>query len=216
MQQRRVLRLICTALGLTSLTACVADASLAFDLSAAELRPMASGVPMPPPIQYRDFCAREPDECSVAETLAGLPRSRDELVAELIAVNDEVNTTVRWAPDAAIYGAEDVWATTTDVGDCEDAVLTKRKHLRQLGWPLDSLRLTLVLLPPLRMHAVLLARTPEGDLVLDTRYAKPMPWHAAPYVWFAREGATSEKWELLAGLNSKLAAERRMVQASLR
>jgi len=61
-------------------------------------------------------------------------------------------------------------------GDCEDFALTKRKKLIEMGWSSRSLRIAVALTGRGEGHAVLIAKTSEGDLVLDNRTSAIKDW----------------------------------------
>ena len=54
-------------------------------------------------------------------------------------------------------------------GDCEDYALLKRHTLIRKGWPVGSLLLTVVRDEKGEGHAVLTARTKQGDFILDNK-----------------------------------------------
>jgi predicted transglutaminase-like cysteine proteinase len=68
---------------------------------------------------------------------------------QLQAVNEFVNSAVRFGNDAAIWGQPDYWATPLETlsrgqGDCEDFAIVKYVTLKLLGVPGKKLRLTYV------------------------------------------------------------------------
>jgi len=68
---------------------------------------------------------------------------------QLQAVNEFVNSAVRFGNDAAIWGQSDYWATPLETlsrgqGDCEDFAIVKYVTLKLLGVPGKKLRLTYV------------------------------------------------------------------------
>jgi predicted transglutaminase-like cysteine proteinase len=111
--------------------------------------------------------------------------------AGVAAINRAINAGVRYEaePDGV-----DVWqaAPMRGAGDCEDIALAKRAALLAAGVPLPDLRLAICRTELGALHAVLIARTPVGELVLDNRHELPMPRQALGYQWIAIE--ETGKW----------------------
>lgn len=68
---------------------------------------------------------------------------------QLKAVNQFFNLQLRFRDDIDIWGTEDYWATPIEAlyrgaGDCEDYAIAKYFSLRQLGIPVEKLRITYV------------------------------------------------------------------------
>lgn len=90
-------------------------------------------------------------------------------LALILAINADVNASIRFQPEAR---GRDVWTVAPAVGDCEDFALTKYHRLLAAGVPASDMAVTIVRYPgvrkgrialPPRYHAVLVV----GDLVLD-------------------------------------------------
>jgi predicted transglutaminase-like cysteine proteinase len=67
----------------------------------------------------------------------------------LQAINDAVNGQVKWVDDQTHWGVYDYWATPAESfgsagGDCEDIAIAKYYLLKELGVPLQRLRITYV------------------------------------------------------------------------
>jgi predicted transglutaminase-like cysteine proteinase len=119
-------------------------------------------------------CNSQQDDCSSAalswqkiiREASGLPTFE-----QLKRVNAYFN---RWPYrlDIDVYGVSEYWATPQEFlrlsGDCEDYSITKYYALRQLGVPVDSMRIVL-LIDSIRNipHAVLAVRYAEESYVLD-------------------------------------------------
>ena len=88
-------------------------------------------------------------------------------------------------PSHAWHYAEDGY------GDCNTYALTKRKALIAMGWPEDTLLLAAVYDELGEGHLVLVARTSEGDLVLDNRLPPVVAWDTLPYRWVAMQSQQS-------------------------
>jgi len=118
------------------------------------------------------FCMKTPDQCRKVggpDTMA-LDMERG---AQLFKVNSAVNRSIRPVNDRS--GTDD-WEVDVKSGDCEDFALTKRKQLIDLGWSSASLRIAVALTSGGEGHAVLIAKTSVGDLVLDNRTGAIKDW----------------------------------------
>lgn len=97
------------------------------------------------------------------------------LEARVRAVNAEVNRTLAFRPDSAIYGRSDHWATLAEsraraAGDCEDFAIAKMTLLVAQGVPLSDMYLVLVKDQVRRAdHAVLAVRVDGRFLILDNQ-----------------------------------------------
>ena len=90
-------------------------------------------------------------------------------LSELDAINRSVNREIEPATDLEIYGQTEYWTIPTHQGDCEDYALLKRKRLMARGWPASALLMTVVRDEKGEGHAVLTARTAQGDFILDNK-----------------------------------------------
>lgn len=68
---------------------------------------------------------------------------------KLADVNDYFNRKIRFSDDKSIWGVSDYWATPIESlvkgsGDCEDFAIAKYFSLKQLGVPVNKLRITYV------------------------------------------------------------------------
>jgi predicted transglutaminase-like cysteine proteinase len=160
-------------------------ASTAFENRAVTMRTFGAA---PPPYGFVRFCEANPLEC---RTTASRPEPRVaatvERLAELDTVNRLVNRTIEPATDLEIYGVQEHWTLPTLRGDCEDYALLKRKLLIQRGWPASALLLTVVKDEKGEGHAVLTARTAQGDFVLDNKVEDIRLWHATSYDFVMRQ-----------------------------
>ena len=111
---------------------------------------------------------------ALLKSLAGAP-----LEHQVYAVNHFINQW-RYRSDAENYGHSDYWATPiefmTRSGDCEDYAIAKYVSLRELGVPVDQLRLVVVqdVLRDLA-HAVLAVYTGDRVLILDNLTEAVLP-----------------------------------------
>jgi predicted transglutaminase-like cysteine proteinase len=70
-------------------------------------------------------------------------------IETLAVVNDAINKRINWVEDREHWGIDDYWATPAESvgsagGDCEDYSIAKYYLLKELGVPLERLRITYV------------------------------------------------------------------------
>ena len=159
--------------------------------SAGETRPVQGWVRL---------CVQDPQECTLnldEPTTITLTRQAWQ---SIVSVNARVNATIKPLTDDEHWGISDVWDLPTDgYGDCEDYQLLKRKLLVQAGLPRRALRMTVVIDEKGEGHAVLMARTDRGDLILDNKTSAVLPWHQTGYIYVKREGQDGAAWTSLGG-----------------
>jgi predicted transglutaminase-like cysteine proteinase len=169
--------------------------------------------PTLPPFGYLRFCERFPRECrrgAFEEARFGATADR---MAELDTINRHVNKVIEPATDLEIYGETEVWTLPTTRGDCEDYVLLKRQMLMARGWPASALLITVVRDEKGEGHAILTARTAQGDFILDNKTDVIQPWsktagysyvmrqsYIDPNVWVSLDPKDSQSPALLAGM----------------
>lgn len=93
------------------------------------------------PVGYYEFCRRYRDQCGRTAGREMVELTEDRWRA-MVEVNWTANTTVAPRTDRQSFGVEERWDYPTNVGDCEDYVLLKRKLLAERGFPLGALRIT--------------------------------------------------------------------------
>ena len=76
-------------------------------------------------------------------------------------------------------------------GDCEDYVLLKRRMLVQVGWPRETLLVTVVRDEKGEGHAVLTVITDEGDYVLDNQNKDILIWSDTGYRFIKRQSQSN-------------------------
>jgi len=141
-----------------------------------------------PPYGFVRFCEGQPDECLSSATSSDARfDATPERLSELDDVNRTVNRTIEPATDMEIYGVNELWTIPTDRGDCEDFALLKRHILIQRGWPVSSLLMTVVRDEKNEGHAILTARTSQGDFVLDNKTDDVKLWTRTPYHFVMRQ-----------------------------
>jgi predicted transglutaminase-like cysteine proteinase len=101
---------------------------------------------------------------------------RPELAKRVAVVNAVVNYQMKPKIDHA-------WHVGGASGDCKDYALTKRSLLNNIGFPTSSTLVAIATDPGGRLHAVLILRTNQGDLVLDNLVADVRPWWSTSYTW---------------------------------
>lgn len=143
--------------------------------------------PSLPPYGYVRFCSAFAAECQRGKLEEQRIEGTAKRLAELDAVNRQVNAAIRPATDAEIYGEIERWTLPTDRGDCEDYALLKRHILMRQGWPASALLMTVVRDEKGEGHAILTARTSKGDYILDNKTDELKLWSATPYVFVMRQ-----------------------------
>lgn len=142
--------------------------------------------PSQPPYGFVRFCEQDPKACL---PIGGGSRfeASPERLSELDEVNRLVNRDVKPATDNEIYGISEYWTLPTERGDCEDYALLKQKLLTERGWPSSSLLMTVVRDEKGEGHAVLTARTNQGDYVLDNKVDAVKIWNRSGYEYVMRQ-----------------------------
>ncbi len=146
-----------------------------------------------PPIGHIRFCKDYPDDCRPKDTKFERFSMSPDRWNELVAVNSLVNRIVEPTPDQELYGEIERWTYPENRGDCEDYVLLKRRMLMQRGWPASSLLITVVTDENGAGHAVMTARTSNGDYILDNKNSKILVWNEVPYRFFKRQSYRNPK-----------------------
>ena len=115
-----------------------------------------------------------------------------EAWSDLVRVNDWVNETVKPLTDIEHWGVVERWSYPDDgYGDCEDYVLLKRRMLVQVGWPRETLLVTVVRDEKGEGHAVLTVITDEGDYVLDNQNKDILIWSDTGYRFIKRQSQSN-------------------------
>jgi predicted transglutaminase-like cysteine proteinase len=133
------------------------------------------------PKGYYEMCVRRPALCRIGK--GRLPTLSDgsvpmtpAIMRQLKTVNAEVNAAVN-------PSRREDWGAGDSVGDCKDFALTKQQRLLSQGWPSSAVRAAIVRVGSGERHMVLVARTGNGDFVLDNLSAQVLPWAQVPYIW---------------------------------
>lgn len=143
--------------------------------------------PTQPPYGFVSFCDRVPRACVQGQQEDQRFFASPARLAELDAINRAVNHEIEPVTDLELYGITDYWTIPATKGDCEDYVLLKRKLLMELGWPASALLITVVRDERGEGHAILTARTAQGDFVLDNKTDEIKVWHRTRYDFVMRQ-----------------------------
>ncbi|MCC7253122.1 MAG: transglutaminase-like cysteine peptidase [Hyphomicrobium sp.] len=143
--------------------------------------------PSQPPYGFVRFCDSHPTDCAPQRIEDVRFQPTPERLSELDEVNRWANHAVQPATDMEIYGVSELWTYPVDRGDCEDYALLKQRMLLARGWPKSSLLLTVVRDEKGEGHAVLTARTAQGDFVLDNKVDEVRLWNASGYYFIMRQ-----------------------------
>ena len=139
------------------------------------------------PIGHYEFCQRETGECSQKTAKKAPVELTRKLWSAIIEINNAVNAAVEPRTDMEIWGKEEVWSYPTNVGDCEDYALEKRRRLMAIGVAPADLLMTVARQPNGDGHAVLTVRTSRGDFILDNLEGKVKLWSETPYTYLKRQ-----------------------------
>jgi predicted transglutaminase-like cysteine proteinase len=143
--------------------------------------------PAQPPHGFVRFCEAVPQECTSDHRKENRFNASADRLRELDDVNRAVNTAVAPATDLEVYGVNEYWTLPRSKGDCEDYALLKRHNLLKKGWPVSSLLMTVVRDEKGEGHAVLTARTMQGDYILDNKLEDVRLWSQTPYEFVMRQ-----------------------------
>ncbi|CAA0098475.1 Uncharacterised protein [Starkeya nomas] len=171
---------------------------------------MAVGANTAVPLGYAQFCAQNPADCAGTTGRGGKVALTEANFAQLRKINDEINERIQPMTDLDHYGEVERWAYPDDgYGDCEDYVLLKRRTLIELGWPADTLLVTVVRDRKGDGHAVLTVVTDRGDLVLDNQEAAIVLWHETGYRFVKRQAQDdNNRWVSLGDVLAPLTVGR--------
>jgi predicted transglutaminase-like cysteine proteinase len=146
-----------------------------------------------PPFGFVQFCEAWPDQCSPSGGTDHRFQATPERLSELDEINRVVNKAIQPATDLELYGVSELWTLPRDKGDCEDYALLKRRLLMERGWPASALLMTVVRDEQGEGHAVLTARTAQGDFILDNKVDAVKLWYLTPYQFVMRQSFINPK-----------------------
>jgi len=143
--------------------------------------------PAQPPHGFVRFCESTPRECNSDHAQESRFDASAERLKELDDVNRSVNQVIAPATDLEVYGVNEYWTLPRTRGDCEDYALLKRHTLLEKGWPVSAVLMTVVRDEKGEGHAVLTARTVQGDFILDNKVEEVRLWNRTPYQFVMRQ-----------------------------
>ncbi|MET0408566.1 MAG: transglutaminase-like cysteine peptidase [Hyphomicrobium sp.] len=146
-----------------------------------------------PPYGFVAFCERTPQECIVTSADDSRYEATPQSLSELDEINRSVNHEIEPATDMEVYGVAEYWTLPKTRGDCEDYALLKRHRLIARGWPSGVLLMTVVRDEKNEGHAVLTARTTQGDFILDNKIDVVRLWNQTPYHYVMRQSYMDPK-----------------------
>jgi predicted transglutaminase-like cysteine proteinase len=161
--------------------------ALSVGIAEGASRYMRTGAVTSQPIGHYEFCQSHKAECSITSQGIAPARVTDFGWNVIKEVNAGVNSRILPMTDQDIFGKDEVWAYPTDVGDCEDFVLEKRRELMQRGFSASNLLITVVRKLDGEGHAVLTVRTIDGDFILDNLDDRVRLWSETSYRFMKRQ-----------------------------
>ncbi|WP_246660085.1 transglutaminase-like cysteine peptidase [Rhizobium sp. FKL33] len=139
------------------------------------------------PFAHVLFCTKQPSECRASGGRDTVTLTSAKF-KELKRVNSRVNRQITPQNDYGAIGGDE-WSLAPVAGDCEDFAITKRHELIRLGWPARALRLAQARTSWGEGHLVLVVRTSEGDLVLDSLTSRIRNWRETGLNWIMIQAA---------------------------
>lgn len=146
-----------------------------------------------PPYGFVRFCDSHPEQCNTPLADDSRFQATPERLSELDEINRAINQAIEPVTDTENYGVTEFWTIPKTRGDCEDFVLLKRQRLMERGWPASSLLITVVRDEKNDGHAILAARTSQGDFVLDNKIDAVRLWNQTPYHYVMRQSYIDPK-----------------------
>lgn len=136
------------------------------------------------PLGHTFFCIHYPSKCAVHRMVfrGGRVKLTANRWKDLSEVNNSVNRSIiAERKTEGLVGER--WTIGPARGDCKDFAVTKQQALVVRGWPRRALLLAEVVTRWGEHHLVLVARTSEGDFVLDNMAHAIRFWSRSPYTW---------------------------------
>ncbi|SMQ66101.1 Predicted transglutaminase-like cysteine proteinase [Devosia lucknowensis] len=147
------------------------------------------------PVGHMEFCNSHPAECRPNDQVVAAAALDERTWQQLVSVNAYYNDNVVPVTDQDLYNVAEFWTYPNGYGDCEDFALAKRRDLINAGWHPSTLMIAVVKEANGNGHAVLLARTDRGDLVLDNQDGSIRLWSETPYTFIKRQSqAHAGQW----------------------
>jgi predicted transglutaminase-like cysteine proteinase len=147
------------------------------------------------PVGHLEFCTNHPVECRANDSVVSATPLDEASWQQLMSVNSYYNQNVTPVTDEDLYKVAEFWTYPNGYGDCEDFALAKRRDLINSGWHPSTLMIAVVKEANGNGHAVLIASTDRGDLVLDNQDGNIRLWNETPYKFIKRQSqAHSGQW----------------------
>ncbi len=147
------------------------------------------------PVGHLEFCKARPDECRPYDRVVPAMPLTETTWQQLVSINAFHNQNIVPVTDAELYRVDEFWTYPNGYGDCEDFALIKRRDLINAGWHPSTLMIAVVREANGNGHAVLIARTDRGDLVLDNQEGRILLWNETTYKFVKRQSqANAGEW----------------------
>ena len=159
------------------------------------------------PLQFVKFCMNYRTDCDAEAGAQAqpLPERAMEMLRDVNSSVNEAISPLRKSTDPMAAR----WTVSPAAGDCNDYAVTKRHQLIAMGWPQSALRLAVVLTDSGQGHLVLVARLPDGDVVLDNLSRNVRPWNALGYTWISMQSSANPRfWVAVGSHGQRLQAKR--------
>lgn len=153
------------------------------------------------PIGYREFCGRDPNNCTIdnghfRQSTFILTRERWEV---LNRVNTYRNVRIKPRTDMDKHGLIEKWELLAEndlEGDCEEYVLAKLHDLVKIhGWPRSALAIIVARQKNGQAHAVLAVKTNRGTYILDNMDPQIKLWSQTDYkLAYAQDWLEPKLW----------------------
>ncbi|KIP98150.1 hypothetical protein RU07_22445 [Agrobacterium tumefaciens] len=155
---------------------------------------VSEGRPTLAPFAQVRFCLSNPVDCEKSDVEPAAPD--DKKARQMLQqVNVQVNSSIIGRNDKKNGKSVDIWQVGAKSGDCEDYALTKRRILMSKGYPAAALRIAVAYTSSGEGHAVLIAKTATGDVVLDNRTNVIKSWRNADLRWVKiQSGSNPHLW----------------------
>jgi predicted transglutaminase-like cysteine proteinase len=146
--------------------------------------------------QFRDSFCHSTAQSTVVQMTPDRARELEE-------VQKNVNAAITYSPTT-------VWDPLAARGDCKTFAARKELELLGRGWPAGALRIATAFVDDggrqqYVYHAVLLADTDQGTIVLDSRQSAPRRWEDVSYIWMtAQTAGRGDRWVRLAADPAKV------------
>lgn len=143
------------------------------------------------PVGAMEFCRTHTSECQPNDKVVAATSLNESNWQQLLTINAYYNQNVVPVTDEELYHVAEFWTYPNGYGDCEDFALAKRRDLINAGWAPSTLMIAVVREANGNGHAVLIARTDRGDLVLDNQDGAVRLWTDTPYHYIKRQSQSN-------------------------